>query len=824
MPISTISGTITTGISLTSAVYTNPVTITSAAKILTSGGAVSAAGSWTVDNYGHVSSTKLAGINLSAGGVVTNAAQAIISGYRGGVIMGGASGTIENGGLIRSDKGVGVNLSGIGSVTNVAHAVIYGSGGGVIMGGSSGTVVNGGLIQGYYDGITLAAGSITNTGSIISDSGFGIYGTVQGSGPVSINNSGTIEGLSFAVKLQNGGDITNGAGALISGGESGIYAQNRSFDSVVNSGSIYGYRNGMFLGRVGNSVTNTAGASITGVSKYGIFAPGPATVHNAGTITGGKYADAVYLEGLGTNRLIIDPGAVFNGGIKANPGGTNSIELTSGASSGVLSGLGTAVQGFQSLTVDAGAHWAVTGTLPATAHMSGAETGGTVASGGNMIVVFGQVGDSTVNSGGSEFQIAGSTSGATLSGGHAVIVGGAANAIEVSAGGFELAGNFLNAPTGGTVVGSLVHSGGILVMGAHGTADATTIEAGAALFELAGVASSVSLAGTQFVGGGLPGVPPPVSAQPAITSATTVSSGGKQIVNSNGSAYGTVILDGGEAELFAGGIASGASVSSGGVFLEIGGSNTAIAVFAGGKAAQFGGSTSGVALSGALTVVGGVASSVVVASGGFAFAGNFLNAATGGTLQNVILRSGAIAALGVHGLLSGARVAGGGTVFELAGLTENVVLSGGTQFVGGSLPGLPPPIPAPVATASGTVVSAGGSEILNSNGSAVGTNVLSGGEIVFNGGQASGLSLASGAMIDLPSIAFTSSVTLRFDGSASSAGGTLTVSWGTGSQSVDLLGQYVAAGFHVSSDGTGGTLITYGSAGAALAALAASPH
>ena len=105
-------------------------------------------------------------------------------------------------------------------------------------------------------------------------------------------------------------------------------------------------------------------------------------------------------------------------------------------------------------------------------------------------------------------------------------------------------------------------------------------------------------------------------------------------------------------------------------------------------------------------------------------------------------------------------------------------------------------------------MSSGGVEFVNSNGSAVGANVLSGGTIIFNGGVVSGLSVSSGGVIDLATYAFSSGIKVSFVENAQNTGGVLTVSGGTGGLSVNLLGQYVAAGFQDKSDG-GGTAITY---------------
>jgi hypothetical protein len=110
----------------------------------------------------------------------------------------------------------------------------------------------------------------------------------------------------------------------------------------------------------GGTLTNNSGGSITGKS-YGVFLSGAAgTVTNAGTISGGSYA--VDFTASATNRLILDPGAVFVGNVTANSSGTNTLELAGGSGTGSIGGVGTTFKHFQTLAVDSGAIWTLTGT------------------------------------------------------------------------------------------------------------------------------------------------------------------------------------------------------------------------------------------------------------------------------------------------------------------------------------------------------------------------------------------------------------------------------------------------------------------------------
>ena len=62
--------------------------------------------------------------------------------------------------------------------------------------------------------------------------------------------------------------------------------------------------------------------------------------------------------------------------------------------------------------------------------------------------------------------------------------------------------------------------------------------------------------------------------------------------------------------------------------------------------------------------------------------------------------------------------------------------------------------------------------------------------------------------LDLRDIAFSSATTLGFVEAGDNLSGTLTVSDGTHTANIALLGQYVAGNFTKQSDGNGGTLIT----------------
>jgi hypothetical protein len=223
MATSTITGTITTGISLTADSYTSPVTIAAGAAV--SGGTygVYAATSWTVDNFGTITggapgNFNTNGVYLKAGGVITNEAGASIYGYDTGVNIGGASASVVNAGTIVGNTGTEVaGASGVGLfATNdvlVNTGVISSSEGyGVAIGGIgsgvvSATLENAGTIIGG-GGLGSVDMYASGTDLLIIDPGAVFVGAVLGGPPGSYStielkagsSAGAISGLGTQYK------------------------------------------------------------------------------------------------------------------------------------------------------------------------------------------------------------------------------------------------------------------------------------------------------------------------------------------------------------------------------------------------------------------------------------------------------------------------------------------------------------------------------------------------------------------------------------------------------------------------------------------------
>lgn len=271
-------------------------------------------------------------------------------------------------GFVASDGRIagGIALGGGGFVDN--GGLIYG--GGVGGGGGVTTVINRGRILAdtvANTGVLLTGGGIVTNrytaGQVFEGIISGFQGVVGKSAAVDVYNGYVIQGNITAsrgrgVYLKAGGSLTNYSTGKI-GGYEGVYGKNHV--RITNAGKIQGngtadFGFGVILfggGRVTNETTGTI-AGHQGI--WGGFG-GPVTVRNAGTIAGAT--NAITFNASYNNLLMADPGAVFIGTVS---GGNSTLELTSGASAGTLSGIGSQFAGFTSFHIDAGASWSLTGT------------------------------------------------------------------------------------------------------------------------------------------------------------------------------------------------------------------------------------------------------------------------------------------------------------------------------------------------------------------------------------------------------------------------------------------------------------------------------
>lgn len=227
-------------------------------------------------------------------------------------------------------------------MTNQSGGTITGAVGAYVS-GKYGRIINAGTMRG-----TVGAGSaanVENHGVVVNQAG----GLLDGG----IGTGGYIYGSSTLTN-QSGGTVTGRIGAA-------LYLNS----TLINSGVIVGSgasNYGVFALN-GDYVTNMAGGTISGVHGVNAIA-GDLTVVNAGTIAG--TTDAVKFLAGQSDRLVIDPGAVFigsvDGGNTIGSASATTLELASAASTGTLDSFGTQFVNFSQITVDADATWGLTGS------------------------------------------------------------------------------------------------------------------------------------------------------------------------------------------------------------------------------------------------------------------------------------------------------------------------------------------------------------------------------------------------------------------------------------------------------------------------------
>jgi hypothetical protein len=300
MATNQITGTITTGVTLTSALYDDPVTVTNTANV--SGGAygIYAKTDWTIDNAGTIAAGSGAGhrgVFLADGGAVTNEASGSIGGGQHGVIINGAAGTVDNSGTITGIMGgEGVYLRAGGSVTNAATGTISGHRYGVSAEGTSATVENAGTISGGIDSVGLRA---SGTNRLIVDAGVVFTGNV-------VANAGAANTLELASSAS--------AGTIF-----GIGSQYQNFQTVtIDSGASW---------TVGGTEAGLRSETIDGFNSNDQLvvddAGGNLTIQLDASVTGDRFvlADDGHSGTFVEARAIVGPGSTVSGLSASNGGG-----------------------------------------------------------------------------------------------------------------------------------------------------------------------------------------------------------------------------------------------------------------------------------------------------------------------------------------------------------------------------------------------------------------------------------------------------------------------------------------------------------------------
>ncbi|MDE2334551.1 MAG: Hint domain-containing protein [Rhodospirillales bacterium] len=282
------------------------------------------------------------GLMLNANDTVTVASGALVSRA--------TAPTKRTAGIIALSGASNVYIANGGLVTNPTNT--YAAGIGLFDGG---TIVNG-----------LTSGAIFSATGTIIGRDVGIYATASGFG-ATIVNPGTIAGLystSSGIDLKAMASVGNVPGGTIIGAQNGLVAEAGGI--IVNDGLIAGTdttnSQGIYLN--GGTVTNLASGTISGVVGIQAGQAGPATVVDAGTITGSSYA--IQFRSAVSNLLVLDPGAEVLGTVGGqntlNAGFLTTLQLATGTGIGTLDSSVTHLRDVYQIDVNAGADWVWTGS------------------------------------------------------------------------------------------------------------------------------------------------------------------------------------------------------------------------------------------------------------------------------------------------------------------------------------------------------------------------------------------------------------------------------------------------------------------------------
>ncbi|MFD0892726.1 autotransporter domain-containing protein [Luteolibacter ambystomatis] len=284
------------------------------------------------------------GINAANGASITNNGAITGSGVGNGLKLGNGAFVYNNTNFVMSNPVFGGGISGAVNgilagdnftITNQNLATVVGNGGDGIKVGASGFITNasGGAINGSVNG---ASGGfnlyVDNYGVINGTGGTGITGgdnlfIINGGVVHGFVNDG-VHGLDNSV-VQNVGLPGN----LISGAVNGIWLDDNA--TVINAGFVGGTSGAGVRVSDGSTVTNT-GTILGNVGIEAFAGAGTFVLTNSGVVTGtGGTAIDGAISGIDT--LNLNSGSTVTGNIVTR-GGADIINLTSGASSSLVTG------------------------------------------------------------------------------------------------------------------------------------------------------------------------------------------------------------------------------------------------------------------------------------------------------------------------------------------------------------------------------------------------------------------------------------------------------------------------------------------------------
>jgi len=767
-----LTGTYVSGYLLQSPITALDITATAyieGAGVTTPAGATQ---SYSILNAGRVVDTGAgsAGINLTHGGTVTNGSAGYIFG-RYGVSMQNAPGRVANYGSIIG-SGAAVYLAAGGKVTNGAAndtGALLEGGDGVEVFNSAATLANFGRVVGtgasgrgvvLGQGGDLTNGAANDTGALISS----VIAVEADNAPSRITNFGTIN-ATFAAIFSWGGSVTNGSAIDTSAQIQGALGVEMSHtaSTLTNFGRIIasgGYQ-GAYLqatGRITNGSEADTGALIESLAGTGVRTNNQsATIQNFGTIKGG--AGYSYAAGVSES-----PGGALN---LTNGSAGDGQSLIEGYNGVILLGAGV-VTNYGVIEGNVGGSGRGSCVLFASTSSAGDHL---VAEAGSQFegVALVNQGSVDVVSGTASFNGGLITSGTIFGAGTLSLSGGATQ--------FDVGANLTVAQVAVTGSATMVEIQGDLAYAGAWTQTAGTLSvANAAQVNFSGVGDSFS--GT-FGGAGAVGF-----------------AGGSDTLNGADLAAARMSISGASVTL-EGTIANSGtmSINTQDLLIGVGG-----AALDGGTWALSDSATNrvmGLAASATLDNASATISGAGLLGGGQMNLINRSHATIDGNGQNALIIDTGANQIATSGLIE--ATGSGGVMIQSAVLNAGMLeAAGGTLTVDGAVRG------------PGTGLIAGGALVFNStfaeNVTFTGTNgVLALANSQTYTGAITGLSTSGATSLDLVDIGFVSFGEATFSGTAAS--GVLTVTDGTHTAHVTLIGDYLGATFVAGGDGHTGTVV-----------------
>ncbi|HXU99359.1 MAG TPA: hypothetical protein VG166_02555 [Caulobacteraceae bacterium] len=839
------------------------VTASKSSLLVINGSAVSLTGVGVVSlaKYGEiigaVTSDQLFNVStISGGGLISGVA---LVNRAGGVIDGTADMRIDTSGQILDNAGL-IEATGGGFGMRIGYTTIFNQGGTIAGNGGTlvlaSTVVEGGTLATSGGGLIESSGAgvvldgvlgLTNAGAFQFQGTLGMEGLITNSGVIS-ENTATASEIMLVQNLTLGG---HGTVAFDGAGLNSIYSA--PGHTLTNNGTIFG---GVAIGNGKMGIINTAtgvidaqgaGAQIRLQSAYTVVNAGRMEAQGGGTFT---FDDATVNNSGGTIFAGAGSGVDLLG--QAISGGAVSIAATgtlfvSGGGTIDLSG-GGSVTNAGLMFFDGGSSLFKGGTIH---NAGGALTAAgasitleaiTLLGGGALADTLTTEGASTIAiDNGSSVQIQGSSSN---SGVIAIAAGAAFTDLRILSGGATLSGAGTVSLSGSkarilgiSAASTLTNVDNTIVgTGAIGADIMTLVNDAAGTIEATGRLAVRDAAGKTLTNAGL---------MEAVSGGTLILT--TETIAQNGG--GTILAAGGVVDLDGVDLIGGTLSSTGTGHISVGaGAN----IVDGGVSKVTLGGLLRVASARTLTVGGTVTSTgkidllagkLIVAAAGVTLSGKgqvnlndnagniVVGATTTATLTNIDERIAGAGHLGDGAMAlvneAGGQIIGNQTLALIldtgartianAGLIENTG-KGGTMIMsavnntGTLMAGA-----AGTLTLAGTVTGAGVGRInggtlyaknkFTQNVTFAGTTgVLELGVATAYTGAVSGLSKTGTDWLDLADIAFTSGVT-KATYSGTTASGTLTVTDGTHTAHIKLMGNYTASTFTVSSDGHGGTKV-----------------